>query len=92
VLLLGCTHYPLLKPVLRRVAPGHVTIVDSAESTAREVASKLGKLVPQTQAEERRSTPRLKVFATDSVDKFKLLGDRFLGHPVEDVQHVDLKE
>jgi glutamate racemase len=92
VLLLGCTHYPLLKPVLRRVAPGHVTIVDSAESTARAVAGRLGKLVPQTQAEERRSTPRLKVFATDSVDKFMLLGERFLGHPVEDVQHVDLKE
>ena len=35
VLLLGCTHYPLLKPLLRRVAPPHVSIVDSAESTAR---------------------------------------------------------
>jgi glutamate racemase len=92
VLLLGCTHYPLLKPVLRRVAPEHVTIVDSAESTARAVAGKLGKLVPRADAEERRSTPRLKVFATDSVEKFKLLGGRFLGHPVEDVQHVDLKE
>jgi glutamate racemase len=92
VLLLGCTHYPLLKPVLRRVAPGHVTIVDSAESTARAVAGKLGKLVPRTQAEERRATPRLKVFATDSVEKFKLLGERFLGHAVEDVRHVDLKE
>src|SRR5713226_2514365 len=34
VLLLGCTHYPLLKPVLRRVAPDNVTLVDSAESTA----------------------------------------------------------
>ncbi len=34
-LVLGCTHYPLLKPLLHRAAPGHVCIVDSAESTAR---------------------------------------------------------
>ena len=38
VLVLGCTHYPLIKPLLRRVAPEHVAIVDSAESTAQDVA------------------------------------------------------
>src|ERR1700756_5965006 len=38
VLVLGCTHYPLIKPVLRRVAPDHVSIVDSAYSTASVVA------------------------------------------------------
>src|SRR6202051_171763 len=37
VLLLGCTHYPLIKTLLRRVAPAHIAIVDSAESTAAEV-------------------------------------------------------
>ena len=42
VLVLGCTHYPLIKPLLHRVAPPHVTIVDSAESTAQFVAEKLG--------------------------------------------------
>src|SRR5882762_8570665 len=41
VLVLGCTHYPLIKPLLRRVAPEHVTIVDSAESTAHAVAEEL---------------------------------------------------
>ena len=46
VLVLGCTHYPLLKPLLRRVAPAHVSIVDSAESTAHAVASQLQQLVP----------------------------------------------
>lgn len=91
-LLLGCTHYPLLKPLLRRVAPAHVNIVDSAESTARTVAHRLGTLVAPATHEERRATPRLKFFATDSVEKFRRLGQRFLGHPIEDVQHVDLKE
>jgi len=94
VLVLGCTHYPLLKPLLHRVAPGHVSIVDSAESTARAVAAHLRQLLPATPADEkeRRAAPRLKFFATDSVEKFRRLGERFLGHPIEDVQHVDLKE
>ena len=94
VLVLGCTHYPLLKPLLHRVAPPHVSIVDSAESTARAVASRLQALLPPSPAvrEERRALPRLKFFATDSVEKFRRLGERFLGDPIEDVQHVDLKE
>ncbi|HVN21958.1 MAG TPA: aspartate/glutamate racemase family protein, partial [Dongiaceae bacterium] len=92
-MVLGCTHYPLLKPLLRRVAPAHVCIVDSAESTAGTVAAQFSQLLPAPAAsEERRSAPRLKFFATDSTEKFKRLGQRFLGHPIDDVQHVDLKE
>jgi glutamate racemase len=92
VLVLGCTHYPLLKPLLQRVTPKHVSIVDSAESTARAVASQLQELVKTLPEKERRTKPRLKFFATDSVDKFRRLGERFLGHPIEEVKHVDLKE
>jgi glutamate racemase len=110
VLVLGCTHYPLIKPLLRRVAPRQVAIVDSAESTAHAVADRLGALSSGLLAvsdpgvitrdsrfaisdlPERRAQPRLKFFATDSVDKFKKLGTRFLGYAVEDVEHVDLKE
>ena len=93
VLVLGCTHYPLLKPLLRRTAPPHVSIVDSAESTAHAVAAHLQTLLPPPSArEERRTQPRLKFFATDSVEKFRRLGERFLGHPIADVHHVDLKE
>jgi glutamate racemase len=93
-LVLGCTHYPLLKPLLHRVTPSHVTIVDSAESTAHTVVARLRKLLPAVSGrpEERRAIPRLKFFATDSVEKFRRLGERFLGHPIEEVQHVDLKE
>src|SRR5215470_10570644 len=50
VLVLGCTHYPLIKPLLRRVAPPHVAIVDSAESTAIVVARELEKNTPQPAA------------------------------------------
>jgi glutamate racemase len=93
-MVLACTHYPLLKPLLHRVAPGHVTIVDSAESTAHAVASHFRELLPasETASEERRSAPRMKFFATDSTEKFRRLGQRFLGHPIDKVEHVDLKE
>ena len=93
VLVLGCTHYPLLKPLLRRVAPAQVRIVDSAESTARAVASRLRQLIPEPpRGEERRATARIKFFATDSVEKFQRLGQKFLGQSIDDVKHVDLKE
>ncbi len=93
VLVLGCTHYPLIKPLLRRVAPDHVIIVDSAESTAHAVAEQL-RMEPlhSPDESEKRAVSRLKFFATDSAEKFKKMGTRFLGSPVEDVVHVDLKE
>ena len=93
VLLLGCTHYPLIKPVLRRVAPAHVKIVDSADATADTVAGLLTTLsLPEAAQASGHGRPQVKFFATDSVEKFRRLGPNFLGHPVEDVEHVDLKE
>jgi glutamate racemase len=93
VLLLGCTHYPLLKPLLRRIAPAHTAIVDSAESTASAVTQKLDlEPLPRWSSNERRTTPRLRFFATDSVEKFRRLGPMFLAHPIVDVEHIDLKE
>jgi glutamate racemase len=92
-LVLGCTHYPLLKPLLRRVTPDHVSIVDSAESTACAVATSLADLLPPLgMSPERRQSQRLKFFATDSTEKFRRLGARFLGRKIDDVVHVDLKE
>jgi glutamate racemase len=105
VLVLGCTHYPLIKPLLRRVAPAHVAIVDSAESTAEEVARRLesqGRSAastssailssPNKKKSESAALSTLKFFATDSAEKFAKMGTRFLGVPVEEVIHVSLKE
>jgi glutamate racemase len=104
-MVLGCTHYPLIKPLLRRVAPSHVSIVDSAESTARAVSDHFKELLPGSGSPEKgvaqvspllrdlgTSTPRLKFFATDSTEKFRRLGQMFLGHSIANVEHVDLKE
>ena len=90
VLVLGCTHYPLIKPLLRRTAPGTVSVVDSAHSTALAVAQKIRDLHGNVPSEPQ--SPSLRFFATDSVEKFRRLGPNFLGHPINSVEHVDLKE
>lgn len=88
VLVLGCTHYPLIKPLLRRVAPSHVTLVDSADSTAQSVAAQL-----KTDAISKTGeAPSIQFFVTDSVEKFQRLGPRFLGRDIPRVEHVDLQE
>ncbi|HKR84257.1 MAG TPA: hypothetical protein VJS37_08785, partial [Terriglobales bacterium] len=90
VLLLGCTHYPLIKPVLQRVVPPAVTLVDSAESTALAVR----ELVHSTPSAESHSQQgsELRFFVTDSTEKFKRLGQQFLGKPISNITHIDLKE
>ena len=86
VLVLGCTHYPLLRPLLRRVVPPQVEIVDSAESTAAKVADMLGKNRAEGQP------GGLRCYATDSVEKFRRLGGKFLGRPIENIELVDIEK
>ena len=88
-LVLGCTHYPLLKPVIERVLPAGIKIIDSAESTADKLVLHLCRDLgapPKPTLDD----PILRFFATDSVEKFERLGSRFLGRPVSNVQLVDL--
>lgn len=89
VLLLGCTHYPLLKPVMQRVVPQHVTLVDSAESTALAVSEVLRQL---RSGSGKDNAPHIRFFVTDSTQKFQRLGKLFLGQPMSDVAHIELKE
>jgi glutamate racemase len=86
VLVLGCTHYPLLRPLLQRVLPRQLTIVDSAESTAGAVARALGAT-----ARPASEPSGIRFFATDSVEKFRRAGEKFLGRQIDGVEHVDLE-
>jgi glutamate racemase len=94
VLLLGCTHYPLLKPVLQKVVPTGVTLVDSAESTAHAVAKLLNQQAERAASRGALSSysAKIKFFVTDSAQKFQRLGKLFLGRPMTNVVHVELKE
>jgi glutamate racemase len=88
-LVLGCTHYPLLRPLIERAVPSGTRVIDSAEAAAAAAAQLFDGRVPSPSSQP-SAEPRLRFFATDSVDKFERLGSRFLGRPVADVALVDL--
>jgi len=102
VLLLGCTHYPLLKPLLHRVVPPDVTLVDSAESMALAIlnltVSGTANVGPGQGTEawlhekHAPSMDRVRFFVTDSIEKFRRLGTLFLGQQISDITHIDLQE
>jgi glutamate racemase len=76
VLVLGCTHYPLLKKVIAGIMGDGITLIDSATETAREVADVLAKLNwfrPDQEDAVRR------YFVTDSPARFERIGQLFLG-------------
>lgn len=88
-LVLGCTHYPLLRPVIEQTLQARypqyaVRVIDSADVTAQQVSARLG--LTSTEARE----PAVRFYATDSVAKFRALGSRFLGRPIDSVELIDL--
>jgi glutamate racemase len=90
VLVLGCTHYPLLKPVLSRVMGEDVVLVDSAEEAANEVAASLREhglaAAENGMAEVRAPT----ICLTDRSLHFLDLGEKILDLPLNEVEYVDL--
>ncbi len=85
-LVLGCTHYPLLKPTLRQVLPDTVQLVDSAQETAQEVKELLtaqGLLNPAARGS-------WTFYVTDVPTRFVQVGQGFLGDPVEPVTRISL--
>jgi glutamate racemase len=91
-LVLGCTHYPLLKPTLGRVAGPDVALVDSAETVAERVAHDLaeaGLAADPTDTTDARGS--LRAFVTDATDRFAELAERILERPVP-LELVDVTE
>ncbi|MFO0972194.1 MAG: glutamate racemase [Phycisphaerae bacterium] len=86
---LGCTHYPLIKPAIRRALGGDVTLVDSAEQTAAEVAAELAR---RGALSGRPAPGKLSCYVSDNPQRFREVGQRFLGHPIVDVTWVSLDE
>jgi glutamate racemase len=85
-LVLGCTHYPLLREVIAEVAGAGVTIVDSAEATSAVVAETLEAMGDLNVA---NGPPRHEFLVTDAPDAFARLGRTFLGHAIDHVEWVD---
>lgn len=83
-LVLGCTHYPILRPTIERVVGDEITIVDSAETTAMHVRGELARLGMLSQNGE---DARLQFQVTDAEERFRRIAMEFLEH---DIDHLDL--
>ena len=82
-LVLGCTHYPLMKTVIGNVVGREVRLIDSAEETAREIAGVLGTQQLENTAPDQA---RYRFISSDAPDTFLSLGQRFLGSSIDRVE------
>jgi glutamate racemase len=85
--ILGCTHYPLVRPMLQRMLGRGVAIVTSGAALARQAEHALGS---RDLMSNRPGEGTYSFLCTGDVDAFRALGTRFLQMPLTEVEHVDL--
>ncbi len=83
-LVLGCTHYPLLRKIIGEVMGPEVTLVDSAESVAGEVRHRLDEAPDQATS----TAAEHHFFVTDAPEPFQKVAERFLGRPIERLERA----
>jgi glutamate racemase len=95
-LVLGCTHYPILRDVIQQTVGENVTLIDSGEATALEVKALLkekglARLTPPTGALERQLCDDLDHFyVTDAAERFARVAERFLGAKPSRLEAVEV--
>ncbi len=83
--ILGCTHYPLITPMLRRLLGPRVSLINSAEETAREVGEILER---KGMANSMAREGDYRFFSTGDTDEFRAVGARFLQLPIREVTQL----
>ena len=86
-LILGCTHYPLLKPMIQEHVNNNTVLIDSAETIAEEAAT---MLIEKKMSAGSSNKGLLKCFVTDSSVQFESIAERFLGYSLDNVQTVPI--
>jgi len=95
-LVLGCTHYPILREVIQGAIGAQVNLIDSGEAAAHDVegwlaASALAHVPQENRAPERRLCDDLDHFyVTDAAERFARVAERFLGHPPSVLEAVEV--
>jgi glutamate racemase len=84
-LVLGCTHYPLLKPLLREAVGPEIGLIDSAEAMAAITANLLSEA---GLGNPRRTAPDYRFFVTDVPHRFQTIGEQILGRALSHVEIV----
>lgn len=87
MLVLGCTHYPILKQSIAKIVGPAVRVIDSAERCAQDVALRLA----EAGTLRRSDSGRFRSFVTDDADRFATLAARFLGEPIEPPTRISLE-
>lgn len=89
-LLLGCTHFPVFKPILKTLLPKGVAMVDSGEATATTLHSLLSE--HQLLLSEHQRLGRVTYLVTDSAPRFQAVGEIFLGEVLSlvDIEFIDI--
>jgi len=82
-LVLGCTHYPLLKDTIAATVPG-VLLVDSADAVCEAVRPLLSP------ARRNEDESEYHVCVTDAAERFRAVAERFLGRPIDRLEHVEI--
>ena len=84
-LVLGCTHYPLLKPLLQEIMGAHITLVDSAQA----ITAKAGELLKKNNLlNEQQTSPQYRFYVTDAPIRFTSIGEQILGRRLSNVTVV----
>ncbi len=87
VLVLGCTHYPLLKNTIQKIVGGEITLVDSAEETSSQIQS---ILIENNLLNDGNTIPIREFYLTDVSDTFISVAGRFLGEKINKIEMVDI--
>ena len=85
--ILGCTHYPLIRPLLQRLLGPEVVLVSSGAALARQVEHVLST---RELGNPRSGEGAYRFLCTGEVDSFRTLGTRFLQMPLGEIGHIDL--
>lgn len=87
-LILGCTHYPILKKTIYKVMGSNVKLIDSAEQVSSEVLSIINK--DGTSKKESQNSAKRNYYLTDNSDTFLSVATRFLGQEITKIDVVDI--
>ncbi|MCX7793296.1 MAG: glutamate racemase [Thermodesulfovibrionales bacterium] len=87
-LILGCTHYPLLKDIISEVMGSEITLIDSAQETAKVVK----KILEMYDLQNNSAHGNYTFYVTDSPERFVHVGEKFLGEKIENIEKIVLKE
>lgn len=87
-LVLGCTHYPLLKKTLQKNAGKNICLIDSAKATANEVKN---ILKDKNLIAIKNKKAKLSFYVSDNPDKFQKIGSKFFAKKIKNVKKIDLE-